>query len=333
MQQLPEMVQTLLDPKTYPERPQQVELMQTQMSFAFLTDDYVYKVKKPVNLGYLDYTTLDKRHFFCQQEVELNRRLCPDVYLDVVTITRNEAGIYVNGTGDIMEYAVKMRRLPQSAMMDVLLSKNQVSPEMVASVAQKLAEFHGRAETSATISAFGKLDVITQNTEENFTQTEKYVGNTISQETYQRIKGYTDNFIDKNASLFHQRVADGKIRDCHGDLHAAHICFDDGICIYDCIEFNDRFRYCDIASEVSFLAMDLDHYGRADLSDTFVSAYVNWGRDKELKQLLGFYKCYRAYVRGKVESFKLDDPYISQEEKARVLAAARGYFELADSYI
>ncbi len=333
MPRLPELVQALLNPKAYPETPQHIELVQTQMSFVFVTDDYVYKVKKPVNLGYLDYTTLDKRRFFCQREVKLNRRLCPDVYLGVVAVTRDQGGIMVSGEGEIIEYAVRMRRLPRAAMMDVLLANNQVSPEMVTSVAQKLAEFHREAETNATISAFGNLDAISQNTEENFTQTEKYIGHTISQETYRRIKSYTDNFIKKNASLFHKRIRDGRIRDCHGDLHAAHICFTNDIFIYDCIEFNDRFRYCDVASEVAFLAMDLDHYRQADLSRSFVGAYVDRSQDRELKGLLNFYKCYRAYVRGKVESFKLDDPHISEEEKTRVLAIAKRYFELAESYV
>jgi aminoglycoside phosphotransferase family enzyme len=226
-----------------------------------------------------------------------------------------------------------MHRLPQKAMMNVLLAQNQVSSQMVTTMAQKLVEFHQKAETNASISAFGDLDAITQNTEENFTQTEKYIGNTISPEKYRRIKGYTESFIEKNTSLFHKRIMDGRIRDCHGDLHAAHICFHNGICIYDCIEFNDRFRYCDVASEVAFLAMDLDHYGRADLSHCFVNAYIAQSQDKELMELLNFYKCYRAYVRGKVESFKLDDLYISDEEKTKVLAIARNYFQLAESYI
>ncbi len=331
--QLPEVVQALLDPKAYPDASQRVEMVQTQMSFVFLTGDYVYKVKKPVNLGYLDYTTLDKRYFYCQWEVELNQRLCPDVYLGVVPITKNKGDILIEGRGEVIEYAVKMRRLSQEAMMNVLLTNNQVSVAMVTSVAQRLVEFHQRAETNDTISAFGDLDAITTNTEENFDQTIKYIGNTISQEKYRRIKAYTNSFIENNASLFHKRVADGKIRDCHGDLHAAHICFTNGICIYDCIEFNDRFRYCDVASEVAFLAMDLDHYGKADLSRSFVDAYVAFSQDKELTQLLGFYKCYRAYVRGKVESFKLDDPLISEEEKKEILAVAKMYFELAESYI
>ncbi len=333
MPKLPEMVKALLDPKAYPEAPQRVELVQTQMSFVFLTDTYVYKVKKPVNLGYLDYTTLEKRQFYCHREVELNRRLCPDVYLSVVPITQDKGNFLIEVQGEAIEYAVKMRRLPQEAMMDVLLTNNQVSSAMVTKVAQKLADFHYRAETNATISTFGNLDTITQNTEENFTQTEKYTGNTISRDKYQRIKDYTDSFTSQNAPLFQKRLVDGRIRDCHGDLHAAHICFTDDICIYDCIEFNDRFRYCDVASEVAFLAMDLDHYQRADLSHRFVDAYVAQSQDKELLKLLNFYKCYRAYVRGKVESFKYDDPHISAEEKARTLATARSYFKLAQSYI
>lgn len=348
MPQLPELVQALLNPEAYPEPPQQgIELLQTQMSFVFLTGDYVYKVKKSVNLGYLDYTTLDKRHFYCQREVELNRRLCPDAYLGVVPISRDKGNISIEGQGEVIEYAVKMRHLPQQAMMNVLLAGNQVSAQMLSSVAQKLVEFHQQAETNADISAFGNLDAITQNTGENFTQTEKYIGNTITREKYRRIKDYTDSFIGRNASLFRKRIASGRIRDCHGDLHAAHICFlsnlktassltnslIDGICIYDCIEFNDRFRYCDVASEIAFLAMDLDRYRRADLSRSFVNAYVAGSRDKELLELLNFYKCYRAYVRGKVASFQLDDPYISEEEKAKTLAVARRYFDLAESYL
>jgi aminoglycoside phosphotransferase family enzyme len=333
MLQLPELVQALLDPKVYPDSPQRVEMVQTQMSFVFLTDDYVYKVKKPVDLGYLDYTTLEKRRFYCHQEVELNRRLCSDVYLSVVPIIKHKDSILIEGQGKATEYAVKMRRLPQEAMMDVLLAKNQVSPPMVASVAHKLVEFHQRAETNTSISGFGDLDTIIQNTEENFAQTEKYIDHTIPQERYHHIRNYTQAFINKNTPLFHQRVAEGRIRDCHGDLHTAHICFYNGICIYDCIEFNDRFRYCDVASEVAFLAMDLDHHGRADLAQSFVDAYIAMSQDYELLELLNFYKCYRAYVRGKVESFKLDDPYISGEEKVRVSTIARRYFELAESYI
>jgi hypothetical protein len=332
MSELPELIQALLEPSAYPHHPRSVELVQTQMSFIFLADDYVYKVKKPVDLGYLDYTTLEKRRFYCQREVELNQRLCPGAYLGVVSITRKKGHISLEGQGEAIEYAVKMRRLPQEAMLDVLLAQGEVSSEMLTKVAERLAEFHRRAQTSTAISAFGDLGTITANTEENFRQTEKYIGRTISPEKYQHIRDYTNSFIAQNAPLFRRRVAQGRIRDCHGDLHAAHICFCDDICIYDCIEFNDRFRYGDVASEVAFLAMDLDHYGRADLSRCLVQSYVARSQDEELMALLNFYKCYRAYVRGKVESFKLDDPYIGQEEKQRTEDIAASYFDLAHAY-
>jgi len=325
--------QVLLNPQAYPHKPQKIELVQTQMSFIFLAGDFAYKVKKEVNLGYLDYTTLEKRHFFCHQELELNRRLCPDAYLAVVPIVEEKGGLSVEGQGEAIEYAVKMKQFPQERMMDVLLPQGQVTPEMIARVAEKLVGFHQKAETNQEIAAFGKLDVIRQNTDENFAQTEKYIGTSITAEEYQHIKNYTDNFVDSNASLFDKRVREGKIRDCHGDLHAAHVCFTDDICIYDCIEFNDRFRYSDVASEIAFLAMDLDRYQQAGLSRHLVNTYVELSHDEELLKLLNFYKCYRAYVRGKVESFKLDDPCIPEREKARILSVARSYFQLAESYI
>jgi aminoglycoside phosphotransferase family enzyme len=330
---LPSLVEALLRPQSYPHKPQKIELVQTQMSFIFLAGKYVYKIKKPVNLGYLDYTTLGKRHFFCQQELELNRRLCPYVYLAVVPIVEENGGFRIEGQGKAVEYAVKMRQLPQDHMMDVLLPRGEVTPEMVARVAEKLADFHQKAQTNQEIGAFGKLDVIRHNCNENFAQTEKYIGLTIPRAKYELIRGYTDSFIKGNADLFEKRVSEGRIRDCHGDLHAAHVCFTDEICIYDCIEFNDRFRYCDVASELAFLAMDLDRYQQAGLSRHLVNTYVELSHDEELLKLLNFYKCYRAYVRGKVESFKLDDPLILQSEKAKALESARSYFRLAESYI
>ncbi|MCX6010513.1 MAG: hypothetical protein NTW48_10930 [Chloroflexi bacterium] len=330
---LPSTVRALLKSQAYPHKPQKIELVQTQMSFIFLAGEYVYKIKKPVNLGYLDYTTLEKRHFFCHQELKLNRRLCPDAYLAVVSVVEEKGRLRIEGQGKAIEYAVKMKQLPQDRMMDVLLPRGQVTLEMVTRVAEKLMGFHQKAETNQRIAAFGRLDVIRHNCDENFAQTEKYIGTSITTEEYQHIKNYTDNFIDSNASLFDKRVREGKIRDCHGDLHAAHVCFTDDICIYDCIEFNDRFRYSDVASEIAFLAMDLDRYQQAGLSRHLVNTYVGLSHDEELLKLLNFYKCYRAYVRGKVESFKLVDPYIPEEEKAKVLTAARSYFQLAKSYV
>jgi uncharacterized protein len=330
---LPATIQALLDPLAYPHSPPEIQLAQTQMSFVFLAGDLVYKVKKGVNLGYLDYSTLEKRRFFCQQELELNRRLCPDLYLGVVPITEDGGTFRISGKGEAVEYAVKMKRLPQDRMMDVLLSQGLIKGGMMTEVAKKLAGFHRQARTSPEIATFGGLDIIRQNTEENFVQTERYIGASISPDEHRHIKSYTDGFMRANASLFDARVREGRIRDCHGDLHAAHVCFTDAICIYDCIEFNDRFRYADVASELAFLAMDVDRYQQVELARRLVDDYVKLTQDEDIPEVLLFYKCYRAYVRGKVESFKLDDPYIPQGEKTKVLAVAQGYFRLAESYV
>ncbi|MFC1910124.1 gluconokinase [Chloroflexota bacterium] len=331
MSRLPEVVQALLNPDIYPDKAGNVELTQTQMSFIFFAGDYVYKIKKPVNLGYLDYTTLEKRHDFCVKEVELNRRLCPGAYLGVIPVAREPGGhISLMGRGEIIEYAVKMRKLPQELMLDALLKKNGVSPEMLTRVANRLVAFHRSADT---VTTGGGLDTVIQNTEENFSQSEKYIPRVMSSETFRRITSYSRDFVKRNAGLFHRRIAEGRIRDCHGDLHAAHVCITDDICIYDCIEFNDRFRYCDVASEIAFLAMDLDHYDRSDLSGTFIDAYVKMSGDKEIKQMLNYYKCYRAYVRGKVNCFKLDDHLVTEKDKEQAQETARSYFRLAQSYV
>lgn len=332
MTPLADIVKTLSNPATYPEPTKKVEIAQTQMSVVFLIDKFVYKIKKPVNLGYLDYTTLDKRQHLCEQEIKLNRRLCPEVYLGVVAITLDKGKITMGGRGEAIEYAVKMRKLPHDRMMDVLLAKSLVTPSMIVRVADRVADFHNKAETSPDIGKFGSLETVSFNTEENFSQTEPYIGRAFALEQYNRLVRYTRDFIKNQAILFNKRVSDGKIKDCHGDLHAQHICFTDNICIYDCIEFNDRFRYVDVAAEVSFLSMDLDRWGHPELSNYFVNAYVADSGDKEMLKLLNFYKCYFAYVRAKVNCFRLDDALLSAEEKAKALVDAKNYFALAESY-
>ncbi len=333
MPELTALVEALKDPGAYPHKPKAIELVQTQISFVFLAGDYVYKIKKPVDFGFLDFTTLEKRFFYCNQEVVLNRRLCPRVYLGVVPITLKGKNFRVESKGRAVEYAVKMLPLPCQRMMDRMLQRDEVTPKMLEKVAGTLADFHRQAELSEDLAKTGGIETIARNSEENFTQVESYVNQTVTRAQYDRIKHYNDSFLKKNAALFAKRVKEGRIRDCHGDLHAAHICFVDGLCIYDCIEFNDRFRYIDVASEVAFLAMDLDFHRHPELAKHFVEAYVKASGDSELLQLLDFYKCYRACVRGKVEGFKLNDPHISRDQKTQILNTARRYFELAESYI
>lgn len=332
MPELPPLVRALLEGKAYPERPGRIDLVQTQMSFVFLTGTFAYKIKKPLDFGFADFTTLEKRHFYCKREVELNRRLSPSVYLGVVPITESGGQFTIEGKGRAVEYAVKMRRLPMERSLSRLLARGGVTPGMIEQVARRIADFHARSRTDGEIAAYGSIPIVRRNTEENFDQTKKYIGRTLSGETFETIRSYTRRFLEKEAALFERRIASGRIKDCHGDLHSEHVVFGDEIYIFDCIEFNDRFRYADVAAEVAFLTMDIDFHERPDLADHFVQAYMEASGDTELPALLNFYKCYLAYVRGKVQSFELDDPNIPDIEKMVALDAAKSYFWLAKHY-
>jgi aminoglycoside phosphotransferase family enzyme len=325
-----QVVEALMKPEAYDEEPGRVELVQTHISFVFLTKNYVYKVKKAVNLGFLDFTTLEKRRFFCEKELELNRRLCRDMYLEVVPINRSN-GIKIKGEGETVEYAVKMKRMPQESMMNKLLEENKVDTKLIDRIAKIVAEFHLKVETNRRISELGSLAVVT-NWEENFEQTEEFVGKTLPMKNFKLIHERVDTYMKRNVSLFENRMAEGRIRDCHGDIHSGNIFVTDGIYIFDAIEFNERIRYTDIAADVGFLAMDLDFRGRPDLSDFFVESYVEYSGDQKLLKVLPFYKCYRAYVRGKVTSLKLKDPDVGSEEKNSAVKEARAYFKLASTY-
>ncbi|MCL4429962.1 MAG: phosphotransferase, partial [Chloroflexi bacterium] len=202
----------------------------------------------------------------------------------------------------------------------------------VDAIAKIVADFHSKAQTNPEIDEFGSLKIVKTNCDENFAQTTKYINQTIPQKDFQLIQTKVNGFMENKKVLFEARIADKRIRDCHGDLHSGNIFVTDKICIFDAIEFNDRFRYSDVASDVAFLAMDLDYQQRTDLADYFIQQYLAYSKDVQLKQLLPFYKCYRAYVRGKVVSFRLDDPNISAQEKASATKEAQAYFRLAAEY-
>jgi len=331
MQTQKQVVDALLTPEAYPEDTGKIELIQTHISFVFLTKKFVYKVKKAVNFGFLDFSTLEKRRFFCEKELELNRRLCPDIYLEVVSINKSNV-IKIEGSGETVEYALKMKRLPQETIMTVLLSEKKVDNRTIDELARVIARFHSKAQTNDEINQFGSLKIIKTNWDENFAQTEKYINHAITEADYQFLEDKINSFMQSNKELFESRIRNNKIRDCHGDLHSGNIFITDKICIFDAIEFNDRFRYSDVASDVAFLAMDLDFQRRPELADYFIEKYTAHSKDQELTMVLPFYKCYRAYVRGKVISFKLDDPNVSEKEKTDAAKEAQAYFKLAVEY-
>jgi aminoglycoside phosphotransferase family enzyme len=327
-----QVVKALMTPAAYDEDPGVIELVQTHISYVFLTRSFVFKVKKAVNLGFLDFITLEKRRFYCEKELELNRRLCGDMYLEVVPINKSNGVIKVKGEGETVEYAVKMRRMPQDKMMNALLDKKKVDEKLIDRIAKIVAEFHSKAETNTRTSEFGSLATIENNWNENFEQTREFVGKTISEEGFKFIREKIEDFLKQNEGFFEKRMREGRVRDCHGDIHSGNIFVTDGVFIFDAIEFNERFRYSDVASDIAFLAMDLDFKKRTDLSNYFIERYVKYSGDQELTKLLPFYKCYRAYVRGKVTSFKLKDPNVSSEEKKAATKEAKAYYKLASTY-
>jgi len=329
---IPSLQKALLRPEIYPDLPREVKLIETHISLLFLTGNYVYKVKKPVDFGFLDFTSLEKRRYFCEQEVKLNRRLSPEIYRGVTVITRDQERISLDGEGAVEEYAVKMRQIPEKLLMDKLLERGQLTLEMIEAVSEKLVRFYSEAETNELIKSFARPDRIKEDTDENFEQTRKYLGITISKNVYEEIQRRTNEFFRVQEKIFHRRIDSDRIRDCHGDLRLEHIFWGDEIAIFDCIEFNQRFRYTDVAADIAFLVMDLDYHGREDLSEHFVRAYAEQSEDREVMNVLDFYKCYRAYVRGKVESFRLDDPHIPEKGKKEALKRAQKYFELSHRY-
>ena len=319
-------------PSFYPEGTARVDVVQTHISFIFLTDHHAYKVKKPVDFGFLDYTSRERRREMCEREVALNRRLCPDTYLGVVDIVDDGSRLTLGGRGVPAEHAVRMLRLPADRMLRHVLQHNEGSEAIFSQIARTLAAFHAAAETSPEIQAMKGVSGVAFNCEENFEQAERYVGRLLPRELFELIRTSTRLFLERRAALFAARARRGRVRDGHGDLHLDSICVTDPIRIFDCIEFNERFRYQDVAEEVAFLAMDLEFHGYPHYAKTFVDAYVAVSGDAELRELLDFYKTYRAYVRAKVSSFQTDDPLIGETDKTHLRETARRYYELAGRY-
>jgi uncharacterized protein len=320
----PPIVAALTDPGIYPHPVDRVELVETHISWVFLAADRVYKVKKPVALGFLDFTTLERRRFFCEEEVRLNRRLTRDVYLGVVELNGRDA-ITFGGPGPTREVAVMMRRLPHERMLDALVRRGAAEPALVEELGRIVARFHATAPTGGEIDELGGLATVSANWNENFAQTAALPPAVLPDEWRRRLQAWTQAFMQREASRFAARVAAGRSRDCHGDLQAQHVCCTEPIQIFDCIEFNHRFRYGDVAGEIAFLAMDLERLGRPDLAVRFLNAYLEASGDYDAVPLLDFYRAYRAFVRGKVLGFQI-------EARPETAAKARDRFALALRY-
>jgi len=330
---LPPFLQALLHPERYDHPASDLKLVQTHISSVILAGAYVYKFKKPVNFGFLDFSDLEKRRACCEQELLLNRRLCPDIYLGLVAVTAEPDGGYaLNGTGPVVEYGVKMARMPEERMMAHLIRSGELCAVHIDALVTVLADFYRRAEGGPEIARFGTAAAVAVNVLENFDQTRSFVGQgALSQGQFDVISGYARAFLG-NEPLFQRRIDGGYIRDCHGDLYSANICLADKVYIYDCIEFNQRFRYCDVASDVAFLIMDLEFSGLDDLAGRFIDRFVQATVDRGLMEVLNFYKCYRAYVRGKIGLFTAADPAVDPAVRTANVEQAARYFQLAQRY-
>lgn len=327
---LPPLIEQMRQPEFYPHGVQTVELMQTHASYVLLTGEFAYKLKKPVNYGFLNYSTLEQRHHYCQEELRLNQRGAAPLYLQVLPITQKGATYQLDGEGTVVEYVLKMRQFPQSALLSAMFERGELTEDWLRSLAEVIARYHQQAETSDYITSFGTVARIQAAFEENYEQTAQFIGGPQTQRQFDETKAYTDDFFETRQDLFQQRQAQGWIRACHGDLHLNNICYwQDQILLFDCIEFNEQFRFVDVMFDIAYIVMDLTVADRNDLAAVFVSHYVEYTGDWEGLQILPLYVSRQAYVRAKVTSFLLLDESVAATAKQQANDKAARYYTLA----
>lgn len=331
---LPPLIQQMMQPRFYPHTVvEPICLIQTHISFVLLTGEYVYKLKKSVNFGFLDYSSLESRRHFCQQELQMNQRGASEIYLAVLPISQQGETFELGSAANVVEYTLKMRQFPQENLWTSVFDRQELSESHLEELGRTVARFHAESPTDDYIQKFGRSDRIKAAIDGNYQATEKYIDRVQTRDRFEQTKEYTDRFFDQNRELFDQRIAQGKIRSCHGDLHLRNIAtWHDKILLFDCIEFNEPFRLVDVMYDVAFVVMDLDARDRRDLANIFLNTYVEETGDWEGLQVLPLYLCRQAYVRAKVTSFLLDDPGISDEEKQQASENSQHYYQLAWDY-
>ncbi len=343
--QLAELIDALSRPSAYADEVDAVEVLQTHISVVFLAGRHAYKIKKPVKLGFLDFSTLALRRHFCDEEVRLNARLAAEVYDGVVPIVQRDGQLQVEAAGEPVEWAVKMRRLPDEATLEHRLARGEVSDRLVRRIARRVAEFHAQAARGPRISAMGRFDVVARNARENFQQARANLGQAISRAVFERLSALTDGALEAHRDLIERRAARDVPCDTHGDLRLDHVYLlgddlddvyrlgdnldDAKLLIIDCIEFNEEFRFADPVADIAFLMMDLKHEHREKLAAVLGEAYFDAAGDDQGRRLLPLYTSYRAAVRGKVEGLKHAEAEVPAAERAEAPCAARGYWLLA----
>ena len=326
-------ISSMLNPKVYDHPVKSIELIETHISWVLLTGDFAYKIKKPVNFGFLDFSTLEKRHTCCNQELRLNRRMAPDIYLDVVSITGTHDKPVISGEGEVVEYAVKMSQFPQSFQLDHMLMAGELGVEHMDSIARMVAKFHQAIQIADDSMDYGNKDRLYRPVEENFIQINEHLNIESYVDTLNTLQQWSKSEHAKLESVFDQRKRDGFIRECHGDMHLRNLVWlDDRPIAFDCIEFSADLRWIDVISEVAFLVMDLQDRQQYRLASRFINSYLEATGDYSGLSVLSFYLCYRALVRAKVDALRLEQKNIAQEEREKTLTEFESYLELANSY-
>jgi hypothetical protein len=338
------LVKALLQPSFYPHHPTHVGHVQTHISHVFIASPYVYKLKKAVRFPFLDFSTAELRRRFCDEELRLNRRLCPEVYLGVLSVTRDGAEQYrLAGPGQVVDNLVWMRELPSDRMLGPLLKAQRVTHPMMRDLARLVAAFHAGAASGPQVDAYATPDALRARWHAEVGANSGFVGHLLAAEDQEVLADFGPAFIAAHEELLRARLGSGRIREGHGDLHAGNICHvaqalpavdshpsvPPGFQIFDCIEFSPELRCNDVASEIAFLTMDLEYLGQPDLGQTFLHAYEAAAGDTALRELLPYYASYRAYVRGKVEGLKSTQGEVDAAERARASELARAHFALA----
>jgi len=326
------LAKALLNPAVFGPDITRIETIETHISYIFLAGDYAYKIKKAVELGFLNFSTLDLRHFYCQEELRLNRRYAPALYLEVLPITGTYSNPVLNGGGVPIEWAVKMQRFAERDRLDHMLANDLLTPQHIDMLAQNIAGFHFAADIT-TLESFGSLAAIAEPALANFAPLRTALPSAGDQSDLDKLQAWTEQRLEDLQATFAARKINGFVRECHGDLHLGNIALvDDAITLFDCLEFSAELRWIDTISEVAFLLMDIQHKGRGDLGRRFLNGYLEASGDYAGLSVLDFYCVYRALVRAKVASLRARQEGIDAAQKAALAAEARSYIRAAQQF-
>lgn len=326
------MIRALLQPERYGHEVERCQLIETHISWVILTGSYAYKIKKPVDLGFLDFSTLEKRRFFCEEELRLNRRLAPGIYLEVVPISGTAHAPVINGEGEAIDYAVKMVQFAQEAQLDRMLDQGGLEPWHMDAFARFVADFHARATVAGKADDYGSPSKVWAPMAENFSQIRERIADVRQLEVLAAVAQWSHSTFASLESLLAQRKADGFIRECHGDMHLRNLAWiDESPVAFDGIEFSPNLRWIDVISEIAFLVMDLQDRGQFALAQRFLNGYLELTGDYAGLKLLPLYLVYRAMVRAKVCAIGLEGES-DVGSRVKLEAEFAHYLSLAQSY-